>query len=123
MKLFVIDGLDYTAHIIVPTYKVQREPVTKTWEDATFTNHIDFLRWRLKGSFKIYFETVDQFNYFMDKLETMRDTDFYTPASFYDNDTRTLKESKYYIKITIPNDKPYYGMKKHDAYDIQIEEK
>lgn len=122
MQLFVLNGVDYTQHIVVPSYKVQREPVTKTWEDATYSNHVDFIRWRIKGTFRIYFETVEEFDHFLNELTNMRDTDYYTRAKFYDNDTRQLVDSRYIIKFTFANDKPYYGIKKHDGYDIQIEE-
>ena len=122
MELFILNGVDYTKHITVPSYKVQRDPVTKTWEDATYTNHTDLLRWRLKGSFTIYFEEVNGLKDFLRELNNLRGPDNYVPAKLYDNDTMTLKESRYNFKISLVNDFPYYGNKSHNGYDIQVEE-
>ena len=123
MNMFILNDVNYTRHILMPTYKVQREAVTKEWEDATYTKHKDLLRWRLKGSFTIYFDDKTEFDEFMDNLNNLRGVDNYIPASLYDNDTRTLKESYYDITISLVNDLPYYGQKKHSGYEISIEEK
>lgn len=124
MELFILGGVDYTSHIVVPSYKVQKEPVTETWEDALYTQHIQVKRRRLQGSFKIYFDTIDDLNIFLNKLENERDeSDNYTPATLYDNWSRQKVTSKFYFKLSLVNDKPYYGVKKHDGYEIQVEEK
>lgn len=123
MELFILDGVDYTEHIVVPSYKVQSEPVTKTWEDALYTTHIDTVREKLQGSFKIYFDSIDELNAFLNKLINLKDVDNYTPATLYDNWYRNKKTSKFYFKLSLINDKPYYGTKKHDGYEIQVEEK
>lgn len=123
MELFILDGVDYTKNIIVPSYEVQRKPVTKEWEDATYTKHKDLLRWRLEGSLTIYFDVYDEFREFMDRLNSMRGPDNYIEATFYDNDTATTKTSNYSIEISLVNDLPYYQNKKHSGYKLQIEEK
>lgn len=123
MQMFVLNDVDYTQHILVPSYNVQRKPVTKEWEDATYTKHKDLLRWRLEGSFTIYFDDVGELGSFLDNLTNMRGVDNYIEADLYDNDTRTLKHSFYSIDVSLVNDKPYYGRKKHDGYSVSIEEK
>lgn len=122
MELFILNEKDYTSHIVVPSYKVQSEPVTKTWEDTLYKNHKDLLRWRVKGSFTIYFDDITEFHEFLDELENLRGNDNYTEATFYDNRRHAQHESRYEIKITISNNLPYYGIKSHDGYDVQIEE-
>ena len=122
MELFILGGTDYTSHILVPSYNVQRDPVTKTWEDATYHNHTDLLRWRLKGSFNIYFDDLEELNTFLDTLNYLRGPDNYIEATLYDNDERKLVQSKYNFKIALPNNKPYFGRKQHDGYTIQVEE-
>lgn len=122
MELFILNGVDYTNHITVPSYNVQREPVTKTWEDATYHMHTDLIRWRLKGSFTIYFDSVSELDEFIDTLNGLRGPDNYIEATLYDNDERKQIQSKFIFKIGLPNNKPYYGRKKHDGYNIQVEE-
>lgn len=123
MRLFVLNDVDYTSNITVPSYKVQSEAVEKTWEDATYTNHTDFLRWRIKGSFTIYFDDADQFHSFLDALENMRGTDNYIPATFYDNYKHNEVTSYFKITVKLINNLPYYQTKKHEGYEVTVEEK
>lgn len=123
MELFILNDVDYTQHIMVPTYKVQREEVTKEWEDALYQNHVDLLRYRLEGSFTIYFDNISEFFEFLDTLENMRGTDNYIEATLYDNKTHTLKTSKFQFTLTLQNDLPYYQVERHNGYNIQVKEK
>lgn len=122
MELLILNDVDYTKHIVMNSYKVQREPVTKTWEDATYTMHADLLRWRLAGSFTIYFDDRTEFTDFLNTLNNLRGVDNYVPATVYDNGTQTQKTSRFNFKLSLVNDLPYYGVKKHEGYVVQIEE-
>lgn len=125
MELFILNDVDYTKNILMPSYKVQRQPVTKEWEDATYKKHKDLLRWRLEGSFTLYFDDVSEFQSFMTNLNNLRliSLDNYIPATLYDNDKMEQVTSYFDIKITLSNNLPYYGTKKHDGYEVEIEEK
>ena len=123
MELFVLNGVDYTSNITVPSYKVQSEAVEKTWEDATYSNHTDFLRWRVKGTFTIYFDKVNEFHSFLDSLQNMRGTDNYIPATVYDNFKHTQITSYFKITIKLANNLPYFERKKHEGYEVTLEEK
>lgn len=123
MELFIVNDVDYTNHILVPSYKVQSNPVTKEWEDATYTKHTDLLRWRVEGSFTIYFDDIQEFHDFLDNLNNSREVDNYIPAVVYDNRTHSQKTSKFNINIAIVNNLPYYQRKQHDGYAVTIEEK
>lgn len=123
MELFVLNETDYTSNIIVPSYKVQSEAVEKSWEDATYSNHTDFLRWRIKGTFTIYFDKVEEFYGFLDSLENMRGVDNYIPAKVYDNYKHTTKQSYFKITVKLANNLPYFERKKHEGYEVTLEEK
>lgn len=123
MELFVLNDVDYTQHIMVPSYKVQREEVAKEWEDALYETHVDLLRYRLEGSFTIYFDDISEFFEFLDTLENLRGTDNYIEATLYDNKTHTLKTSKFQFTLTLQNDLPYYQVERHNGYNIQVKEK
>ena len=90
--------------------------------DIDYTNHTDLLRWRMKGSFTIYFDDIPEFNEFLDTLNNLRGIDNYTEATLYDLRTRTKKTSRYMFTISLVNNLPYFGKKKHEGYEIQIEE-
>lgn len=124
MELFILNGIDYTNHITVPSYNVQKEAVEKTWEDATYTMHTDILRWRLKGSFTIYFDSNSELDDFLTNLRNCTsETDNYVDASLYDNLSSTLITSKFKFKISFANNRPYLGTKKHDGYNVTVEER
>lgn len=122
MELFILNGVDYTNKITVPSYKVQSEPVTKTWEDATYTNHIDVLRYRIKGSFTMYFDDNEELTSFLTELANSTAIDNYVSATLYDNRLNMQKESRYTFKIELINNRPYFGRKQHDGYNVTIEE-
>lgn len=122
MELFILNDVDYTNHILVPSYKVQKEPVTKTWEDATYKIHADVVRWRMQGSFTIYFDSNEELNDFLTNLRNCRGLDNYTDATLFDNESREQVVSRYKFKISLVNNVPYFGVKKHDGYEVQVEE-
>lgn len=123
MELFMLNDKDYTQHIVVPSYKVQREEVVKTWEDALYETHMNLLRFKIKGNFTMYFDDIDEYTEFLDTLENLRGTDNYIIAKVYDNKTHSQKESKFKIDLSLQNDLPYYGVKSHGGFQVQIEEK
>lgn len=122
MELFILNGIDYTKNILMSTYKVQSVPVTKTWEDVLYCKHNDLLRWRIEGTFTIYFDDKDEFDSFMTNLINARGEDNYTEATLYDNYNRNQAESRFMFQISLENDLPYYGNKKHGGYEIKVEE-
>lgn len=122
MELFILNEQDYTSHITVPSYKVQSEPITKEWEDATYTKHKDLCRWQIKGNFTIYFDEYSELLTFLNTLINLRGTDNYIEATVFDNRTQTQKTSRFDISVSLSNDVPYYGRKKHSGYNVSIEE-
>ena len=122
MEMFIINGTDYTNHIMVPSYKVQSEPVTETWEDVRYRTHADLKRWKVRGSFKIFFDDISELQSFLAALENARGVDNFTDATLYDNYKMQKHTSKYFFKISLVQDYVYYGNKKHDGYEIQVEE-
>lgn len=59
---------DFTEFIKVPTYNVQRTIVEETWEDANYVTHSITARYKIKGSFELYFDTREKYYHFIDLL-------------------------------------------------------
>lgn len=122
-ELFKIGDNDYTRFITVPSYKVNRTKETVEWVDVTKTKHKEVVASKLKGDFTVLFETVEELYSFVDDIENNTTTGNYIHAKAYDNKSRLLVESDYFIDFELVNDKPFYLVKPHDPITITIEER
>lgn len=123
MELFKIGENDYTQHITVPSYKVNKKKVTKEWVDVQKTKHVDVERTRVEGTFSLLFDDIDELNNFLDDVENNTTNGNFIHAFAYANNTRELVESDYFIEFELQNDKPFFRIKAHDPFEIKIEER
>lgn len=123
MELFRIGDNDYTQHITVPSYKVNKKKVTKEWTDVTKTKHKDVERTRVEGTFSMLFDDVVELDNFLDDIENNTTSGDYIHASFYSNNTHEVVESDFFIEFELQNDKPYFRLKHHEPFEVQIEER
>lgn len=123
MELFVIGDNNYTSNITVPSYNVNKKNVVTEWTDVTKTKHQDVIRTCIEGDFEMLFDTLEELDAFLDDVENNTTTGNYIHASFYDNKTRQLVESDYFIEFELPNDRPFYRIKAHDPFQVKIEER
>lgn len=121
--LFKIGDNDYTNHITVPSYKVNREKEEEEWVDVTKTKHKEIVRTTVRGDFDIYFDDINELYAFLDDIENNTTTGNYVHAFVYEQKRRELVESDYYIDFKLQNDKPYYGVKSHSGFTVSIEER
>ena len=124
MELFVINGNDYTNHIKVPTYKVNKVDVTDDWEDSNHVTHKERLRKRISGSFTMLFDDATEIDAFSDIIEAMRDLsdDGTITATLYLNNYHTTEETNVFIKYTLKNEKPIYGIEQVEGFEVTVEE-
>lgn len=125
MKLFVINGVDYTNRITMPTYKVSDMPVYTEWEDSNWTTHRNIHTWKAEGSFTLKFQTKEEFMSFMDQINELRLKDGTVKCSVYLNNKNTTKENVYlFIDYDVQNTLPYMGgYKDYDGFDVTIKER
>ena len=127
MELVVIDGTDFTSNITVPSYKVNKEEVYEEWTDANYTKHREITRYKISGSFKLYFETVADQNAFFDTVETMKasSNDGSITANLYLNNLHTVQTGVHvFIKYTPSNENPHInGAGKISGFEVTIEER
>ena len=123
MELFILNGHNYTSNITVPSYKVNKGKETVEWTDVTRTKHKEIVRTKMEGNFSMLFETVEELDNFIDDIENNITTGNFIHAFFYDNKSRKLVESDYFIDFELQNDRPFYGVKAIDPISVTIEER
>ncbi len=79
MAMLVINGVDYSAHVIGGAYKVVKKPVGVSWTDGFKTKRFSYQgRDRVEGSFDVFFRTIDEYNAFLSDLSAVYNLGFYT---------------------------------------------
>lgn len=123
MELFMIGEHDYTSFITVPSYKMNYAPVYNTWTDANYRQHRDILRYKIQGSFKLLFNTEEDLNAFLDDIYNEEDPSTGTiTVTVYVNNLSNQQDIDAFISFTMANEKPYFGVKEHEGFEVKVEE-
>lgn len=123
MQLFVINNVDYTKHITVPSWKVNSFDIYETWEDGNWVTHREKHRSKVKGTFTMYFDDITEFDNFMNALQTQKTSEGYIIATVYVTNLNTTKSGNFYIDCDPANNKPLFDKTRHDGFDVTIEER
>lgn len=74
--IFSINNKDYSGNVLAnSTYKVGEEDVFEEWTDANEITHRQKVRTRVTGSFKMLFETIEEYNAFLSDYRTAINND------------------------------------------------
>lgn len=124
MELFVVNGIDFTQHIKVPSYKVNRDDVYEEWEDSNYITHREITRGKVSGSFTMLFDDATELEDFYDTIETEREaSDCGTvDMTVYLNKQHTTAQITAFITYTPSNEKPFYGVEKVSGFEVTIKE-
>lgn len=122
MKLFEINGEDFTHRIMMTTYAVNRKPRYNEWEDENGTKHRDNYAYKVQGSFKMYFDSIEDYLHFVEVLNEQTTAGGVTPVVLYVNNTNSVRETNVFIDFEPQNDMPYFGVTEHDGFTINLEE-
>lgn len=125
MDLLVIGGINFTQHIKVPSYKVNKTEVFKEWENLNHVKRKDFERYKVMGSFTLLYDNETELNQFLDTVKNLKaqSRDSSIPITVYLNDQHTTATITAYVKYTLANEKPYFGRSKVSGFEVSIEEK
>lgn len=78
MAMLLINGVDYSAHVIAGSYSVTKEPVGVNWTDGFKVNRFEYQgRERVSGSFDMFFRTMAEYNAFLTDLDAVYSLGFY----------------------------------------------
>ncbi len=85
MELFTLGYKDYTRNILLPTYIMNEQPVSESWQDANGITHSTTFRTKISGSFTMVFDSLTDYYNFMQELDAVRsqEENFYTVTGLY----------------------------------------
>ena len=118
----VTQYIDYTNHILVPSYKVNRKAEYAEWTDANVALHRDILGERAEGSFTLIF--VDPYDYrefiayYEDALK-----DGYIDAKIYLNNKLAQVRTDIFMEFEPANEMPFMGRKDVEGIEVNIKER
>ena len=121
-SLFVVNGVDITRFITVPSYKVNEFSVSSEWTDANEVTHRDVIRKRVKGSFSVLFDNEKDYTDFLKLIdENTTPGDYIIATVFVNNKNRTMTKN-FFIDMEPQNEIPFMGHRELDGFDVDIEE-
>lgn len=125
MQLFVVDGKDFTNHITVPSYKVNKDDIYVEWEDAAYGKHKEVVRTKVKGNFKLLYDDIEELDDFFDTIEALKSEsdDGSIEATLYLNKLHTVETVNVFIEYSPANEKPFFQKQKVSGFEVSVEER
>lgn len=123
MLIFSLGGVDLSKNILVPTYKVNAQPVYMEWTDGNDKIHREISRYRIAGNFKMKFFNKTQYLNTLRLFREQQNDEGYTTVSVYVNNLDEVKVIDAYITMDPANDMPLYGNSDYDGFDVNIKER
>lgn len=121
--LFVIGQIDFTRRILVPTYQVNRQPIYTSWKDGYGVTHRDITRFKMSGTFTLYFDSIADQLEFQELLRVSTTAGGYVDTMLYDNLSNKTYPAQVYLDIAPRNVLPLLGEAEHDGIAVKIEER
>lgn len=95
-----VNNIDFSSNIIAGTYNIVDEMIYTEWQDANGRNHRDVYRTQLRGSFDMFFESVDDFEVFNHAYKAVRSLSGLTPVVIRNNSTNNLENKDVYLQFS-----------------------
>ena len=76
-----IGYVDFTDCITLPSYDVNREDVTESWDDANYDQHILVPSKKIKGKFSMLFNSMERYTTFMNLIAEAKEYDEWSPGA------------------------------------------
>lgn len=120
-RLFIVAGMmDLTSFIEVPSYQVNLREGYNGWTDSNFTEHRDKAYEKVAGSFRIRFETVDQFQAFMVVMDNNKNDDGSIDCTVFLNNKLTTITTALFVDFEAANIMPLIETGQFDGIDITV---
>lgn len=125
--LFKIGNTDFTSCIVAPTYKVNQVPDYDEWIDANRRKHRNIVRHTIKGTFTMKFASGQQYQTFLNALNTARSNNSDGDEAF-DAELFVMNLNRSFTKTVYlswdPNDfLPFVNRASYDGFEVTIEER
>lgn len=112
--------LDITPFIIAGSYNVSTQPEYDEWVDGWRTLRRTIRGWKLRGSFKVKFFSLGDYNNFLDTIENNILNGGYVYATVYDTKTKQIFTTYVFIDYDPSNMAPLVGRSDNEEFDITI---
>lgn len=89
MIMFKVGAKDYSNRVLAQKYSVNKTKQWESWKDASGTEHRSLVRTQVKGTFEMYFKSVDELTDFVQDLEDNSEEDMSVACVVCDNRTNT----------------------------------
>lgn len=73
--------VDFTDCITLPSYEVNREDVTESWDDANYDQHIIVPTRKIKGKFSMLFPSMERYNEFINLIYQAKSLNAWSPGA------------------------------------------
>lgn len=119
------NAADFTRHIVVPTYTVNKLDVYEEYEDGNYIKHHTIKRTKITGNFTMNFASVAEYEQFINALASAKNSveGYYTVSLYANNYAQLYNNVNVYLSFAPANDLPFLGLKKTNGYQIQVEER
>ena len=100
--------VDFTDCITLPSYEVNREDVTETWDDANYDQHVIVPTRKIKGKFSMLFPSMARYNEFINLIYQAKMLNVWSPGACVELRVQVNNELKYESVIDVANAQPLH---------------
>ena len=120
--VFKIGETDFSANVIAGTYDCSDEDIYTIWQDANGRNHREVFRKQLKGSFDMFFKTVNDFEVFNSAYKNARSASGLTRIIIMNNTTNALEAKDVYFTFKPIRNRRDDWEDYYEQFTVSIEE-
>lgn len=124
MAVFKIEESDFSGHMIAGTYSVIRRPVYSTWNDGNGNSHRQLKRYKMQGSFDMFFRTMEEYQDFINAIESSKtaNVNSYVAATLTDNMSNEDIEGYFYLDFSPLRNRDAKWNDYMQAFTVNVEE-
>lgn len=115
---------DYSNHVLAGSYKVSEQDIYNTFTDGFGIEHHLKYRTKVSGSFEMFFRTLTEFNTFMTRLNSVKDSmGSYYVVTVAINNTNQTKQINCHLKFDTIRNKDGANDDFMEKFTVSIEER
>lgn len=126
MQLLIINNVDFTRFIEVPSYRVNEMEIADEWVDGNRVTHKHTIRTQVKGLFTLKFTEIDDFNNFFSVIEANKikigDYAGTVIATAYMVNRNDVHTGYYFIEADPQDTLPILGQAGWEGFEVTITE-
>lgn len=97
--IFELNSSDYTNYIQDDSFNVIQANIGESWTDGNYKTHSNQIL-KVQGSFDMAFITDDEFDQFLEDIESSKNNDGYVECEIFVNNMNTTKQIECFLTIS-----------------------